>query len=103
MPFQAYRQFMDLCDQSTSGDKAKIEKFYLHNMALINMNVWDPNAKLGELQLMGMVSWMNHEELRAVEMKRLMIKEQNESLVIRAEPLDPMALINTYNMLDNDP
>ena len=50
---------MDLCDQITSEDKAKMVEFYLHNMALTNMNVWDPNAKLGNLQLMAMASWMN--------------------------------------------
>ena len=44
-------------------------------MALTYLNVWDPNAKLGDLQLMAMASWMNDEELRAAEMKRLMIKE----------------------------
>ena len=78
-------------------------EFYLHNMALTDMNVWDPNAKLGDLQLMAMASWMNHEELRATEMKRVMIKEHNELLVIRAEPSDPMALTNTHNLLVNDP
>jgi len=56
---------MDLCDQSTSKDKEKMAEFYLHNMALTDLNVWDPNAKLGDLQLMAMASWMNHEELRA--------------------------------------
>jgi len=50
-------------------------EFYLHNMALTNLNVWDLNAKLGDLQLMVMVSWMNHEELRVAEMKILLIKE----------------------------
>ena len=75
---------MYLCDQSTSEDKAKMAEFYLHNMALTDMNVWDPNAKLGYLQIMAMASWMNHEELRAVEIRRLMIKEQNEPLMIRA-------------------
>lgn len=75
MPFQDYRQFMVLCDQSSSEDKEKIEKFYLHNMALIDMNVWDPNARLGDLQLMAMASWMNHEALRAAEVRNLMIKE----------------------------
>jgi len=45
--FQDYRQFMDFCDQSTSEDKAKMVEFYLHNMALTDMNVWDPNGKLG--------------------------------------------------------
>jgi len=49
MPFQDYNQFMDLCDQSTSKDKVKMVEFYLQNMALIDMNVWDPNAKLGDL------------------------------------------------------
>ena len=72
-------------------------------MALIDMNVWDPNAMLGDLQLMAMDSWMNHEELRVAEMKRLMIKEQNEPLAIRVEPSDPMALISTHNLLANDP
>ncbi len=66
---------MDLCDQSTSEDKAKVVEFYLHNMALTHMNVWDPNAKLGDLQLMAMASWINHEELRAAKIKRLIVKE----------------------------
>ena len=55
--------------------KAKMAEFYLHNMALIDMNMWDPNARLGDLQLMAMASWMIHEELRATEVKRLMIRE----------------------------
>jgi len=103
MPFLDYRQFMDLCDQSTSKDKAKMVEFYLHNMALIDMNVWDPNARLGDLQLMAMASWMNHEELRVVEIRRLMTKEQNEELMIKAEPSNPMALISTHNLLTNNP
>ena len=60
MSFQDYRQFMDLCDQSSLEDKAKITQFYLRNMALTDMNLWDPNARLGGLQLMAMASWMNH-------------------------------------------
>jgi len=36
-------------------------------------------------------------------MKILLIKEQNEPLMIRAKPSDPMALINTHNLLANDP
>ena len=69
MPFQDYKQFMDLCDQSTKEDKAKMVELYLHNMALIDMNVWDPNSRLGDMQLMAMASWMNHEELRVAEIK----------------------------------
>ena len=94
---------MDLCDQSTSEDKEKMAELYLHNMALTDMNVWDPNARLGDLQLMAIASWMNHEELRAAEIRRLMIKEQNEPLMIKVEPSDPMALINTHNLLAHNP
>jgi len=72
-------------------------------MTLIDMNVWDPNARLGDLQLMPMASWMNHEEFRAAEIRRLMIKEQNEPLMIKREPSDPMALISTHNLLANSP
>ena len=46
---------------------------------------------------------MNHEELMVEEMKILLIKEKNEPLMIRDEPLDPMALISTHNLLSNDP
>ena len=75
MSFQDYKQFMDLCDQSTLEDKVKMAEFYLHNMALTDMNVWDPNARLGDMQLMAMASWMNCEELRTSKIRRLMIKE----------------------------
>ena len=60
IPFEDYRKIMDLCDQRNSKDKAKMVEFYLHNMALTDLNVWDPNANLGDLQLMAMASWMNH-------------------------------------------
>ena len=53
---------MHLGDHSSADDKAKLSEFYLHNMALTDMNLWDPNATLGDLQLMAMASWMSHEE-----------------------------------------
>jgi len=53
---------MNLCDHSSAEDKAKLAEFYLHNMDLTDMNLWDPNAVLGDLQLMAMASWMRHEE-----------------------------------------
>jgi len=40
-------------------------EFYLHNMALRHMNIWDPNSKQGDLQLMDFASWTNHEESKA--------------------------------------
>ena len=103
MAFQDDRQFIDLCDQSALEDRAKMSEFYLHNMALTDMNVWDPNAKLGDLQLMALESWMNHEEERAAKMKKRLAREQNEPLIIRAEQSNPMAIINTYNFIANDP
>jgi len=51
-------------------------------MVLIDMNVWDPNARLGDLKLMAIASWMKHEDLRATEVKRL-IREKNEPLLIK--------------------
>ena len=36
-------------------------------------------------------------------MKKLLIKEHNEPLMIRAEPSNPMAVISTHKVLANDP
>ena len=61
MPFQDYGKFIELCDQSTLEDGEKVSEFYLHNLALTYLNVWDPNSKLGDLQLTTLASWMNPE------------------------------------------
>ena len=103
MPFQDYKQFTDLCDQSSVEGKEKITNFYLHNMALTNMNLWDPNVVLGDLQPMAMASWMTHEEKRAVENQKMMEKELNEPLMIQAELEDPMALISSHQHLAANP
>ena len=103
MPFQDYRQFIDICDQSTLEDRAKTSEFYLHSMALTDMNVWDPNENLGDLQLMVLASWMNHEEERATEMKKILSREETEPLMIRAEQSNPMVVISTHNLTVNDP
>jgi len=59
---------MTLCDSSTAKDKAKLSEFYLHNLALPNMTLWDHNGTLGDVKLMAMASWLNHEEKRAAEL-----------------------------------
>lgn len=51
MPFQDYKKLIELCEKSSIEDKAKLAEFYLHNLTLTDMNVWDPNAKLGDLEL----------------------------------------------------
>jgi len=84
---------MHLCDHSSAEDKAKLAEFYLHNMALPDMNLSDPNAALGDLHLMAMASWMSHEEKRAMEIQKIMAKELSEPLMIREEPTKPWALI----------
>ena len=62
-----------------------MSKFYLHNLALTDLNAWDPNSKLGDLQLMDLVSWMNHEEARAAKMKKIMAREEADPLMIKYE------------------
>lgn len=103
IPFQNYHQFMDLCDSGSAEDKAKLSEFYLHNLALPNMNLWDPNAALGDVQLMAIASWLNHEEKRVAEILKIMDRELSEPLMIRAEPGDPSALIYAHQHLANNP
>ena len=103
MPFQDYREFIDLFDQSTLEDRAKMAEFYLHNKALTYKNVWDPNTELGDLQLMALASWMNHEESRVAEMKRILTRENNEPLFIKSKQSNPKALVSTHNLIASDP
>lgn len=72
----------------------------MHNMALTDMNLWDPNVVLGDLQLMAMASWMSHEDNRAVEIQKMMAKELSEPLMIREEPAEPMAIIYAHQHLE---
>jgi len=94
---------MHFCGSSSAENKAKLEEFYLHNLALPNMNLWDPNTALGDLQLMAMASWLSHEEKRAVEIQKIMTRELSEPLMIRAEPEDPSTLIYSHRHLANNP
>jgi len=94
---------MDLCDSSSAEDKAKLSEFYLHDLALPNMNPWDPNATLGDVQLMAMASWLNHEESRVAEIRNVMNRELSEPLMIRVEPEYPSALLYTHQHLANNP
>ena len=51
---------------------------------------------------MDLASWMNHEEARATEMKKIMAREETKPLMIRAEQSNPMVVINTHNLIAND-
>jgi len=94
---------MALCDSSSSKDKANLSEFYLHNLALPNMNSWDPNTVVGDVKLMAMASWLNHEEKRAAEVRDIMIRELSGPLKIIAELEDPSALISAHQHLANNP
>ncbi len=63
---------MHLFNTNSSEDKAKLSEFYLHNLALPNITSWDPNTVVGDMQLMAMTSWLNHEEKRADEVRNVM-------------------------------
>lgn len=74
----------------------------MHNFALPNMNAWDPNTVIGDVQLMAMASWMNHEEKRAAEVRSIIGRVLSEPLMIRAELDDPSS-ISTHHHLANSP
>lgn len=67
------------------------------------MNAWDPNTVIGNVQLMAMASWMDHEEKRAAEVYSSIGRELIELLMIRAEPDDPSAVISAHQHLANGP
>lgn len=72
-------------------------------MALTDLNVWDPNPKIGDLQLIALASWMSHEEAKAKEVKRVLEREEKEFLYARAEQINSMVVISTHNIIINDP
>ena len=102
-PFQNQQQFSELCSMSSSEDKAKLAEFYLHNLALPNEVSWDPNTTLGDMQLMALASWLNHEDQRAAEVRAALSKEVTEPLFIRAEYEDPITIITEHQSLATDP
>ena len=55
---------MDFYKQANMADQAKMAKFYVHNLVLKNMDTWDTNSIIGDMQLMDLVSWMMNEDTR---------------------------------------
>ena len=52
---------------------------------------------------MALASWMNQEEWRSTEMKKILAREKTKPRMIRVEQSHPMALISTNNLIANDP
>ena len=83
-------------------DKEKMAKFYMHNLVLTNLNIWDPNPRMGNMQLMELASWMVNEETRAQEVRRVMRRENIEPLHIREELFSPRGVINNHIKIEKD-
>ena len=77
-------------------DKEKMSELYMHNLVLTNLNIWDPNPRMGDMKLMALASWMVNEETRVKEMRMVMRRENIEPLHIRAEHFSPRGVINNH-------
>ena len=56
---------MNFYKKANMVDQAKMAEFYVHNFVLKNLEVWDPNPTMGDMQLMALASWMVNEDTRA--------------------------------------
>ena len=83
-------------------EKENLVEFYIHNLTLTNMIFWNPNAGLGDTQLMALTSWMTHEDARAKEVKRVMKKEEKEPLYIKEELVTPRVVIRNHGLISYD-
>ena len=74
-------------------------EFYMHNIILTDMNQWDPNSRLGYMQLMALAYWVAHEEIRDEEVKRVMEKE--ELLYIISKLMRNKDFITNHSLISN--
>ena len=84
LPFQDCRQFMDLYKKANMADQEKMAEFYVHNLVLTNLDTWDPNPAMRNMQLMSLITWMMNEDTRAKEIWRVMGR-RNRPLYIKLE------------------
>lgn len=52
-------------------------ELYIHNLILVDMKFFDPNSRMGDVQLMELASSLTHEEARVKEAKGAIFKESN--------------------------
>jgi len=86
----------DFCLQCSIEDRAKIVEFYIHNLVLPNMNIYDP-------KLITLASWMNDEEIRVEDIKRILSKVVEESLWVREELSTPHLFISNHRIIEENP
>ena len=56
--------------------KDKMEEFYMHNLMLTDLNLWDPNPRMADMKLMSLESWMVNDDTRAQEMEEFYEKRK---------------------------
>ena len=63
---------MNFYRRANVSNQEKMVEFYVHNFVLTNLEIWDPNPTMGDMQLMTLESWMVNEDTRAKEIWRVM-------------------------------
>ena len=91
--FPDCRQFMDFYKKANMVDQEKMVEFYVHNLVLTNIDTWDPNSTMGDMQLMALASWIMNEDTREKEIRRVMRRINREHLHIRPELFNPRGVI----------
>ena len=77
--------------------------FYVHNLVLTNLDTWDPNPTMGDMQLMALASWMMNEDIREKETWTFMSRRNREPLHIRPELFSPKGVILNRREIERDP
>ena len=102
LPFQDCSQFMNFYKQDNMVDQEKMAEFYVHKFVLTNLDIWDLNPTMGDMQLMALASWMVNEDTREKEIWKVMGRRKREPLYIRLEFLSPRGVILNHQEIERD-
>ena len=75
----------------------------MHNLVLTNLDIWDPNPTMGDMQLMALVSWMVNEDNRSKEIWKVMGRRNREPLHIKPELFSTREVILNRQEIERDP
>ena len=75
----------------------------MHNLVLTNLEIWDPNLIMGDMQLMALASWMINEDTRAKDIWKVMGRRNREPLYIIPEFFSPRGVILNSQEIERDP
>ena len=74
----------------------------MHNLVLAYLNIWDPNPRMEDMQLMELASSMVNEESRAQEVRRVIRRENMLPIHIRLELFNSRGVINNHLKIEKD-